>query len=426
MGRYDRNDPNENYEEFSIEKEIPHPDYNDNRLNHDIMLLKLSGQSDNPFVTLNRDPKIPNGDEMMVVMGFGITQVGDIQSSSDTLQVGTVNYVANDVCEQASSPGVKEAYEGLITDDMLCAHSVGHKAVDACQGDSGSPLFVKGSVAWQDVQVGVVAFGYRCADPDFPGVYTRVSYYWDWIASQICLISSYPSPSFKCKHKQEPQVTALDQQLVPVTLKILFDSYASEISWSLRDTSGNLIASVPSDYYEDGRVKARRTFFLEEGKIYLFFVRDTYGDGLSLPEPGSYMIASGISGDGRMLLFGNGNFGALAKHEFQVPSAAESNGQLSNELALSLQQATGTIPLGIVLQLDDQPAETGWKIERIGFKTETVVQVPAGVYRNPGEMMTFSIDLDHDELYTFTLFDAGRNGMAPGRGKHQNFPLFRH
>ncbi len=47
------------------------------------------------------------------------------------------------------------------------------------QTDSGGPLFVGG------VQVGVTSYGFGCADPDFPGVYARVTTYLSWIKSTL-------------------------------------------------------------------------------------------------------------------------------------------------------------------------------------------------------------------------------------------------
>ena len=54
---------------------------------------------------------------------------------------------------------------------------------DTCQGDSGGPLFAKSSLN-KYVLAGITSFGILCALPNYPGVYTRVSYYLDWIDDQ--------------------------------------------------------------------------------------------------------------------------------------------------------------------------------------------------------------------------------------------------
>ena len=56
---------------------------------------------------------------------------------------------------------------------MICAGKAGK---DSCQGDSGGPM-----VDSEGKQVGIVSWGYGCADEGYPGVYTRVSHYYDWI-----------------------------------------------------------------------------------------------------------------------------------------------------------------------------------------------------------------------------------------------------
>ncbi|XP_051024075.1 tryptase-like [Acomys russatus] len=64
----------------------------------------------------------------------------------------------------------------IIHDDMLCA---GNEQSDSCQGDSGGPLVCRVRNTW--LQAGVVSWGDGCAQPDRPGIYTRVTSYLDWI-----------------------------------------------------------------------------------------------------------------------------------------------------------------------------------------------------------------------------------------------------
>ena len=51
---------------------------------------------------------------------------------------------------------------------------------DTCQGDSGGPLVFQSSDERQ-LSVGIVSAGFGCGDSRFPGLYTRVDKYLEWI-----------------------------------------------------------------------------------------------------------------------------------------------------------------------------------------------------------------------------------------------------
>jgi trypsin len=167
---------------------VIHPGYNPTTEENDIALwflpFPIAEDENFKFATLNEDPTVPADGEELFVSGWGRTVEGDPSSVSPVLLGTIVDYVTNEQCQ--SDYDKDPDPPNTITDDMMCAARDG---TGDCQGDSGGPLVIANGDAPAmnpPIQVGIVSWGTGCANPNYPGVYTRVSSYIDWIHSTAC------------------------------------------------------------------------------------------------------------------------------------------------------------------------------------------------------------------------------------------------
>ncbi|MBE0663680.1 MAG: trypsin-like serine protease [Bacteroidales bacterium] len=167
---------------FIIQK-INHPNYSP--YSNDVSLIQLASPLDLsgpnvkaiPIITqAHADDGYTDPGVMAVITGWGALSQGG--PSSNILQFAQLPIVSN---EDAMTIGGYAP--GAITDDMLCAGFLGTGGIDACQGDSGGPLVVADPGSELGFSVaGVTSWGFGCAQPLYPGVWARVSYFEDWIS----------------------------------------------------------------------------------------------------------------------------------------------------------------------------------------------------------------------------------------------------
>uniref|UniRef100_A0A8C5VGV3 Kallikrein related peptidase 14 n=1 Tax=Microcebus murinus TaxID=30608 RepID=A0A8C5VGV3_MICMU len=151
-----------------VTRQVAHPSYNPRAHNNDLMLLRLErpARLGRAVKTIPVAQSCASPGTPCLVSGWGTTS-SPIARYPNSLQCVNINVFQNQTCQQA--------YPGAITAGMVCA-GVPQGGKDSCQGDSGGPLVCRGQLQ------GLVSWGMeRCALPGYPGVYTNLCKYQNWI-----------------------------------------------------------------------------------------------------------------------------------------------------------------------------------------------------------------------------------------------------
>ncbi|KAF9796702.1 hypothetical protein SFRURICE_008112 [Spodoptera frugiperda] len=172
-------------QDIPVEEIIAQENYDpqDSQQHHDIAMLRLAYNAQyNDFV---KPICLPMTNELrnsffegfdLEVAGWGKTET---RTESEVKLKVRVPVVSLNRCA-----AVYQRVSRTIESTQICAGGV--QGQDSCRGDSGGPLMGQAPSANNWVVVGVVSYGPApCGTQGWPGVYTRVGAYIDWILSKL-------------------------------------------------------------------------------------------------------------------------------------------------------------------------------------------------------------------------------------------------
>lgn len=163
----------------SVNQIIIHENYNGTTYQNDIALIEMKKRPGEKQCVLSNSvpacvpwsPYLFQPNDKCIISGWG-REKGNQKVYS--LKWGEVHIINN--CS-AFYPG------RYFEKEMECA-GTDDGSIDACKGDSGGPLVCQDvnnvTYVW-----GVVSWGENCGKSGFPGVYTKVANYFDWISHHV-------------------------------------------------------------------------------------------------------------------------------------------------------------------------------------------------------------------------------------------------
>ncbi|XP_078234888.1 serine protease 27-like [Pogona vitticeps] len=188
LGEYELPKPAPSMISSAVCKIIVHPYYVGQAQSADIALVRLEkpvnfSQTILPICLPSSSDKFPVNTSCWAT-GWG--KFSSTPLIARILQEVEMPILDSGECEEMYHNGTEDETmpenHKLIYEDMICAgYPEGQK--DTCQGDSGGPLACRLNDTW--FLAGVVSFGFGCANPNRPGIYTRTISYLDWIQNTM-------------------------------------------------------------------------------------------------------------------------------------------------------------------------------------------------------------------------------------------------
>ncbi|XP_055638095.1 trypsin-1-like [Toxorhynchites rutilus septentrionalis] len=149
---------------FKVGSINQHQQFNRFTFDYDYAVLRVQFEGNVRIIALPERYEHVKDGTVCMVSGWGTTQ--NVFESRDDLRAADVSIVNPTKCNDIYK------YFGGVTGRMICAEYPGR---DSCQGDSGGPLVANNKL------VGIVSWGVGCAQPNYPGVYSKVAEARDWI-----------------------------------------------------------------------------------------------------------------------------------------------------------------------------------------------------------------------------------------------------